>query len=216
MHIETYIIEETANLIYDGEALDEWLKLTESLGLKAQEEICKEKKSPIPFLPMNTRITNILEELLPTTVDIKDYKLTPIPLEVLKLVSLSVTERYFGDIKIMYDETSKDPACIGVTAGWFVDNSSGSRQAHLGAFLTKEECEAYIKEKNLEGHKPYKYGGKKYLIARWADVKQTWEELAERATKRFISTETAGLEKEIIEKKAKLENIRNEAVLKFS
>lgn len=214
MHIETYVIEETANLIYDGEALDEWLKLTQELGLKT--DIVRDKKSPIPFLPMNTRIQNILQQLCPTTVDIKNYTLTPIPLEVLKLVSLSVREKYFGEIKIMYDETSKDPACIGITPGWHVDNKSGSRQLQYGAFFTKEECEQFIAKNELVDHKPYNYSGQKYLIARWADVKQSWEELAERAKNLFVARETAEIEREITKKKAELENIRNEAILKFS
>ena len=216
MHIETYVIEETANLIYNDNDLEEWKKLSDELGLSAQKEIVYKDRSPIPFLPMNTRIDNILTQLLPTTVDIKNYRITPIPLEVLKLVSLSVKERYFGDIQIMYDETSKDPACIGITPGWFIDNASGSRQEKYGSFFTKEDGEKYIAEHNLTGHKMYKYSGQKYLLARWADVKQSWEELAERATKMFCQQKIAEYEKEIVETNAKLENVRNEAVLRFS
>lgn len=216
MHIETYVVEETANLIYDDEALKEWSKLSEELGLTAQQDVVRKDKSPVPFLPMNTRITNILTELLPTTVDIKNYRLTPIPLEVLKLVSLSIKERYFGEIKIMYDETSKDPACIGIAPGTLIDNASGSAQRQYGTFFNKEEAQKFIEDNNLVGHKPYNYSGQKYLIARWADVKQSWEELAERARKRFCSRRCAELEKDINEKKTELQNINNEAVLKFS
>jgi hypothetical protein len=215
MHIETYIIEETQNLIYEDNDLQEWNKLAEEIGLTKQAQLAQKGKSPIPFLPMNTRITNILTELCPTSVDIKNYTLTPIPLEVLKLISLSIRERYFGDIKIMYDETSKDPACIGITPGVWIDNASGSKQSQYGAFHSKEEAGKYIEENNLEGHRPYSYGGQKYLMARWADIKQSWEELAERAKDRFCASKSAQLEKEINEKKTDLLNIKNEAVIKF-
>lgn len=215
MHIETYIIEETQNLIYEDKELQEWNRLAQELGLTKQAQLANKGKSPIPFLPMNTRITNILNELCPTTVEVKNYNLSPIPLEILKLISLSMKERYFGKIEIMYDETSKDPACIGTTPGWFIDNSSGSKQQQYGTFYSKEECEQFIRENNLVDHKPYYYGGQKYLIARWADIKQSWDELAERAKKRFCASETAELEKEINEKKTKLQNVLNEAVIKF-
>jgi len=216
MHIETYVIEETSNLIHNDADLDEWRRLTQELGLTSQKEITRLDKSPVPFLPMNKRIENILTELCPTTVEIKRYNVTPIPLEVLKLVSLSVNEHYFERIEIMYDETSKDPACIGTVPGWYVDNPSGSKQTQYGSFFTKEECEKYILDNNLASHKPYHYTGQKYLIARWADVKQSWEELGERASKLFCSRKVASIEKDIVEKKAELENVRNEAVLRFS
>lgn len=216
MHIETYIVEETQNLIYDNTDLQEWSRLTKELGLDAQKAIVREDKSPIPFLPMNTRITNILKELCPTEIDIKQYRVTPIPLDVLKLVSMSVKERYFGEIKIMYDETSKDPACFGITPGWQVDNANGSRQEKHGTFHTKEECEKFILDNGLTGHKAYHYSGNKYLIARWADVKQTWEELAERARNLYCQRQCAELKKDLIETQGKLDNVQNEAVLRFS
>lgn len=215
MHIETYIIEETQELIYDGDKLKEWNDIVSELGLTGQNKITNGNKSPIPFLPINATMQNILKELCPATVRIENYNLTPVPLEILKLVALARREGHFKLVEIWYDERSKDPVCVGETNPYFVDNQNGHKMTEYGTFATDQDCKDFIKEKGLEGHKPYRYGGEKYLIGRWADVKQSFDELAERAKKRFVDSETASLSKQMNELRARIDSIKDEAVIKF-
>lgn len=111
--VEIFVIEETAELIYDGEKLDQWNKHVAELGLVGQTQITKPEKSPIPFLYMNQSLVNIAECLCPNKVKVTEYNATPIPVEILDLVALSKRENYFEEIQIWYDEKSPDPFCIG-------------------------------------------------------------------------------------------------------
>ena len=85
--VETFVIEETAELIYDGEALETWNNLVSELGLKGQTEIVKPEKSPIPFMHLKQGYVNMFETLCPRKVDVSEYNKTPIPVEILKLIA---------------------------------------------------------------------------------------------------------------------------------
>src|SRR5688572_22578206 len=111
--VETFVIEETAELIYDNEKLDKWNELVGDLGLSGQTKIIKPTKSPIPFMHLKTSMKNVFEVLCPRKVAVEEYDVTPIPLEILELVALSKKEGYFTSIEIWYDEKSPDPVCVG-------------------------------------------------------------------------------------------------------
>lgn len=160
--VETYIIEETQELIYDNEKLDQWNRMVSDLGLTGQTKIVTGDKSPIPFLWMNQTLRKTFEELCPRKVDIKDYHKTPIPVEALSLVSLSVKENYFYKVQVWYNDKNPDPAIIGL-----VKNSS---------FDPK--------------YPEWSNGLEHYLLARWSDVKASLSELTERAKKLFILRRT--------------------------
>jgi hypothetical protein len=109
--VELYIIEETQELIYDNEKLDQWNNLVAELGLTGQAQVVKTDKSPIPFLWMNSALVKVFEELCPSKSKVEDYSKTPIPVEALSLVSLSKKE---GDkIEVWFNEKSPDPAIVG-------------------------------------------------------------------------------------------------------
>lgn len=156
--VETYIIEETQELIYDNEQLDKWNSFVTELGLSGQQTIVKDKKSPIPFLWMNTSLINVFTELCPRKVEISKYNKTPIPVEVLSLVSLSNKEGYFDKVEVWYNDKDPDPAVIGYSYDSANSGSEWSRDFYA----------------------------KKYLIARWSDVKASFKELTERARKIFL------------------------------
>ena len=147
--VETYLVEEVSELIYDGEKLDRWNDLVAQLGLTGQRSVVKPEKSPIPFLIMNEQIKAVFETLCPNKVDVSEYNQMPIPVEILDLISLSVKEEYFGEIQIWYDEKQKDPVCVGKEASWCVDDSQGHKVSACGSFSTKSACDNYIKENNL-------------------------------------------------------------------
>jgi len=185
--VETFYVSETINLIHDNEALTKWNEKVEELKLSGQKEVVKEDKSPIPFLWMNSAIVSTFETLCPTKIDIKKYDKTPIPVELLEVVSLCVKEDYFDCIKVWYNEKQKDPVIVGYVA------KKGEK---------KEDWQ-------------FEYYGQKYLIGRWADVKASLDQLIERAKKVFIQSETFDLKREIKDRQRKLEDLEQLAHDKF-
>jgi len=179
--VETFVIEETASLIYDNEQLDNWNLMVEELGLKGQTAIQTKEKSPIPFMHLKQSLQNVFECLCPRKVKIEDYNITPIPVEILELVMLSKRENYFSEIQIWYDDKSPDPACIGVTKKW----SNGISGGYI--YASQQEAADSTNGKKTVNDLNYHYQSNYYLLGKWADVKHSFSELKEMATKRFIS-----------------------------
>lgn len=155
--VETFIVEETAPLIYDNEQLDKWNEHVQALGLHGQQRIATKEKSPIPFLFMNEQLIAVFETLCPTKVKVADFDKAPIPVEILDLIALSKREEYFDSIEIWFDEKSADPACVGLKKNTRFDASYPS----------------------------WSRGMDKFLIGKWSDVKASFSELFERAKARF-------------------------------
>lgn len=166
--VETFFIEETIDLIHDSEKLEKWNEMVAELGLTGQQSVVVEKKSPIPFLWMNSGIVKTFEVLCPTKVEIEKYNKTPIPVELLSIVSLCVKEQYFDGIKIWYNDREKDPAIIGY------------KMRDGKQFSDRWNAEFYAD---------------RYLIGRWADVRESLDSLIERAKKIFFQSETLRLKK---------------------
>lgn len=184
--VETFIIEETAELIYDNEKLEKWNQLKSELGLVGQDDILRVDKSPVPFQPATKIQMQIIEVLCPKKDLIEAYRNTPIPLEVLELVSLSVKEGYFEKIHIHYDAVTPDPFAIG--------------------YRYKDEDDRA---------KGYTWNMQPYLIAKWGDVKQSWDTLKERAASRWISEEAARLKEKLRETQRSIEDLRLTCLNKF-
>lgn len=209
--IETFLVEETQELIHDGDKLSEWNSKVKELGLNGQEKIVSKDKSPIPFLPMKTSLTSTLEVLCPQKVRVEDYSISPIPLEILKLVSLSKTEQYFQEIEIWYDDVKPDPVCVGKTGYW------SELQYYTGAntslkdrkFSSQQEC------KDAGASHPYFYETQKYLIGKWGDVRRSFDELKVMAKARFIEEKSTELKTKIRDFQRQLEDVELEAARKF-
>lgn len=204
--VETYIIEETQELIYDNEKLDQWNSLVKELGLTGQTKIQAKDKSPIPFIHMKTSLIEVFTILCPRRVDIKEYDKTPIPVEILDLAALSVKEQYFNKIEIWYDDKTPDPACIGVTGNWIVYRKNYS---HIAEVAT--EAEALELKGHAEYYNHYFEESAKYLLGRWADVKASFEDLAAKAKKLFIASRKSQIEETIRAEKRRLEDLESEA-----
>lgn len=112
--VQTFLVQETTELIYDNDSLNEWKTKCEELGLSAQLELSNKDKSPVPFEFMNTVTKRVYETICPAKVNYKQYAKTAIPLEVLSLIALSEKETYFKEIQIWYDDKTPDPFAVGV------------------------------------------------------------------------------------------------------
>lgn len=220
--VETFIIEETSALIYDNEKLDQWNDLVKELGLQGQTKIVKPEKSPIPFMHLKTGMVNILETLCPRKVDVKNYDVTPIPVEILDLIALSKREGYFNKVQIWYDEKSKDPACIGIKLDYYLyqEYVKGVPKEMCINYPSKEEAfkvaKQYMPEITESKSIGWETNERYYLLGKWADVKRSFDELKEMAKKRFIEEQGNELRKKIKEAERALIDLETEAFDKFN
>lgn len=180
--VETFLVEETINLIHDGEALQKWNDKVSELGLDGQKCVVAQEKSPIPFMWMNAALISTFETLCPTKVIISKYNKTPIPVELLELVSMCIKENYFDGIKVWYNEKQKDPVIVG--------------------YKMKEG-----KKFGDDWDSEYTSYTERYLIGRWADVKSSIDELVKRAKNIFFRAETIRLKQEIRDRQRNLEDL---------
>lgn len=186
--VETFLVEETIDLIHDNEKLDKWNAIVNELQLEGQKTIVKEDKSPIPFLWMNSGLIATFKTLCPTSVDVKNYNKTPIPVEILDLVALSLKENYFDFIEIWYNEREKDPVCIGLkTQPEYVNKDDWYRRCF----------------------------SEKYLIGRWADVKESLDTLVKKAKALYIESIKSQAKQKIRDAQRELEDAEFKADQEF-
>ena len=215
--VETFVMEETAELIYDDEKLTKWKSLVQELGLSGQESVHQPEKSPIPYMFMNQNLINISETLCPRKEDYKDYNVTPIPLEILEHISLSVNEGYFEKIEIWYDDKTKDPFAIGKNTEWKIADIDDKWKDHEDKtiFSSEKKALSYIRENGLTAQARNTWNTKYYLIGKWADVKRSFEELRDMAVERFKTSLKEDVDKRIKEAKRELEDIDNKSFERF-
>jgi len=217
--VETFLIEEVTDLIYDGDKLQQWHDKVVELGLTGQTKVVTKEKSPIPFLYMKTGLVNIFETLCPVKSPVESFDKTPIPLEILDLIALSKKEHYFTGISIWYDDKSPDPVCIGTVDSYCIHKKGSYTEPVKDRFRTKEDCMAFIeKEGSPEAWEPYfhRSENKNYLIGRWGDVKQSLEELKERATQRFIEDRTDYAQRQIVSYQREITDAVQKAFERFN
>lgn len=210
--VETFVIEETAELIYDNEKLDKWNEYVTELGLSGQSKIVKPDKSPIPFLHIKRSLEEVLLCLCPKQVNVEEYDISPIPVEILELVALSKRENYFSTIEIWYDDKSPDPVCIGKKATYYTYSKSYSTIIRgLSLEQAKEE-----KKSNPDVMSYNEENAGLYLIGKWADVKHSFEELKEMAIKRYIGQKNNEFKKAIQKAERGLLDLQTEAFDRFN
>ncbi|MGJ1362930.1 hypothetical protein ACR79B_20540 [Sphingobacterium spiritivorum] len=185
-YVETFLQNETVELIFDNEQLDKWNDLVEQLGLEGQQAVSHKEKSPIPFMHMKQTLIKVFEELCPRKVNYKKFDITPIPLEILDLIALSLRENYFDDLQIWYDDKTPDPVAIGLR---------------------------YKSESDRE--KAYSWNMEKYIIGKWGDVKRSFEELTELASNRWLKRKKVEYSQLMKDYQRKLEDIENECYNTF-
>ena len=113
VRVASYLLKETEDLVVSEEALTEWTQAAERLGLEGQLTLTKEEKSPIPFLHMNRRLKGVFKVLCPSKVEVKGFKVSAIPLEVMRLLELSEREGYFERVEVCWDDEKQDPIAVG-------------------------------------------------------------------------------------------------------
>lgn len=152
MNVQIFMTEENKELIYDNDQLTEFNNLVSELGLQCNNQIDPEK-SPIPFMWLDESTIRAFKLLCPHVDKIKNYRLE-IPIEVLRQVKLSETEKYFDWIEIWSNIKDPDPFAIG---------------------------RVYKDQQSRE--KEYTWNAQTYLIGRWGAESKSVPELIDMAVK---------------------------------
>jgi hypothetical protein len=210
--VQTYIVDEVEELIYDTDKLDRWNNLINKLDLKGQQSISSKDNSPNPFLYLKQSMINIFSELCPVKTDITEYDKSPIPVEIMDLVALAINEKYFEVIEIWYDDKTPDPVCIGKTGYWsemqWYDNSNKEIKNHQ--YDSKQEV------LDAGGNHPSFYTKDTYIIGRWGDVARDFEELKQMAIESFKTRESVELNNQIRRANRDLEDLETRALERFN
>lgn len=221
--VETYFNQELSDITFEVEALEEWKELAKNLGLDNQLELTKGKGSPVQYPFMNDVMKRVYETLCARKVLVNEYKATPIPLEVLRLIALSTNDKIFERIEIWYDDKKDDPLTVGITCKYWcyvIDPENGDKTLvnENGSYVygTKEELKSIAE---AQGYKIKQYHATEecqYLIARWGDELRDFASLKKLAIERFIDNEAGELKKKIADMNHKYNTIKENAVSYFN
>jgi len=144
------MLEDNKQLIYDNDQLTEFNNLVEELGLKCHN-VRDNTKSPIPFMQLDEATIRAFQILTPRVDKLKNYQFE-VPIEALRQVKLSETEKYFDAFEVWSNQKDPDPFLIGK--------------------VYKNEVD---REKN------YTWNMSTYLIARWGAENKSVPELIQMA-----------------------------------
>jgi hypothetical protein len=109
MQVKVYREPENEHLILDENALAEYHRLTEELGIPA----VKPEKVPNVYQPLNNAQVRILTALCPASVKITAYTKSTIPVEVLQTIKFAQDMEMFDWMEVWYDDKAPDPMIIG-------------------------------------------------------------------------------------------------------
>ena len=203
--VELYFDKELSDITFDSDSLDEWKQLVSELGMDEQLSLTKGKETAIPFPYINESMKRVFKTLCPTEIDYKKFNKTPIPLEVIRQIAFCIREKHFNDIVIWFDDKTPDPFVIGKTCK-FYGYKGGKSTSH---FDTREEC-----AKNMEdGSSIYETDVNYYLVAKWGDVKRSFNELKQLAKERFIDKHASQMKSDIEKLTSKLKVLTENANL---
>lgn len=216
--VETFLLEETVELIYDNEKLTKWNDLVAELGLTGQTSLRQTDKSPIPFMYLKDGMKHVFETLCPRSEPATEFNATPIPVEILDLIALSKREGYFSRIDIRYDDKNPDPVCLGVCEKWVLHVPGTYNEIKdIPLFRSKQEAEEYIGAEDVKADAYHRsWEDKYYLIGKWADCKRPLSELKEMAKARFLEEEGSRIRKKIKDSQRELDDLENTVITKFS
>jgi hypothetical protein len=217
MAVQIYQNEELNDIMFQGEALDEWKQLAFELGMEAQLDFVSKAESPIPYPHITKSMEIIFKTLCPTNINFKQYSKTTIPLEVIKQISYSVKENHFNRIEIWYDDKTPDPFAVGFIEKHYIYDKNYNRlkttEGKDMLFDSSSQAKNYAETISYPIYGTSIAFSDKYLIARWADEIRPISELKELAKSRLLEKYGAELKNEIEEKTQALKKLTENVIL---
>lgn len=147
MEVKIYREPENEALIINEEQLNEYKTLISKLDLKSEIK----QTVPSVYVPINDAMSKLLKALCPAETNVKEYKKSTIPLEVLKVLDFAQSNEMYEGYLIWHADKDPDPLLIG----WNYSNDEA-------------------REKKYSWQKDY------FLMARWGDCSLELEELLKK------------------------------------
>jgi hypothetical protein len=128
MAVETFLVEELAELFENVEVTEEWKRKITECGLTGQATLIgAPDKSPIPFPALKEGEQRVYRALCPAYEPIEQYSADTIPMRVLALVALSRQQKWFGLMEVWHDYSKPDPILVGYRG----ENRWSSKGLHI-------------------------------------------------------------------------------------
>lgn len=222
--VEIYFNKELSDITFEVDALKEWKQIAENLGLENQLKLCEGVASPVHYPFMNEVMKRVYETLCPRKVDYKEYKVTTIPLEVLKQISFSVNEGNFQKIEIWYDDKSPDPLVVGIIEDYYCYHLVNGKDVQLTEpgsnktkyFKSQKEAENYCIANDFVFRSAYQTNTNYYIIARWGDELREFTELKKLAIERFLEDKAGELNRQLGKLNEKIKLIKENTISYFN
>jgi len=187
------------------------------MGMTRQLDFVKHADTPLPYPCINKTMRMIFNTLCPMSENFQAYSKTPIPLEVMKQLSMSVNDKHFQRIEIWYDDKKTDPIAVGITEKYYVYDRQYKRmedsEGHSMLFESEAEAKEYATLIGFVYYGCSTENKEEYLIARWADELRPIEELKGLAIERLLEKYGAELRNEIDEKNQALRQLTDNITL---
>lgn len=155
MEVKIYREPENQDMVLSLERRETYNALAAELGVKSIEDT-QTDKCPNVYICLNNAMEKQLSALCPRKEDVKSYRRSTIPIEVLAVLKLAMDNKMFEGYYILFDDVKPDPMLMG----W--------------NFKTPES-----KEKNYTWNVNY------YLMARWGDCALELPELLQMGYERI-------------------------------
>jgi hypothetical protein len=201
MAVHIYQNNELNDVMYETTSLEEWKQLASEMGMDNQLEFVRKADTPIPYPNINASMHIIFDTLCPMHVDLKEYRKTPIPLEVMQQIVQSVRDKHFTRIQIWYDDKAVDPLAVGITEKFYAFNSDYNHMKGDDGkdllFDSPAEAKAYAELIGFLYYNTSYTNREEYAIARWGDVLRPDTELKKLAADRLLEKYGAELKIEI-------------------
>ena len=176
MEVKIYREPENKTLIFNEDDRAAYHFLAKKLGIKDAEEK-DEKQTPIVYPYLNKGMEVCLNELCPMHTDLKDYKKSTIPLEVLKVVEFVIDNEMFEGIAVWYDDVDPDPLLIG----WNYEDDTARENK-------------------------YGWRKDRYLLARWGDCAMELNDLLAKGKEALKERVFKDAKKALVQVKLLVEN----------
>lgn len=188
METQIFLEPELVNIAFDDNNRDLWEKTIRELELEGQLGMIENAKGAraIPFMAANDFQYHILKELFNRECSPEQFNHCIIPLNVLDAIALCKRDQYFEKIEIRWCDGEPDPVVIGS----IYENEEDKREKRTWRM-------------------------KHYLIARWGEVLETWEQMRERALKKYKTRRTNEINDSIRGYKRELEDLDSYTLRQF-
>lgn len=99
----------------------EWSSICEELGLDGQKALAEKSPElkPPPYRAIDPKTSRIIRALCPAKSKVADFSVSTIPLDILQEIKKCITNGWYHELWVCYDDKSPDPFLVGrINSSW--------------------------------------------------------------------------------------------------